>query len=72
MLSQHPEVSNRLREEVLNLSGPSGQPTYETIKEMKYLRAVINGKSNPWNSALFLTSVSETLRLYPVIPFNVR
>ncbi|PCH42843.1 cytochrome P450 monooxygenase pc-2 [Wolfiporia cocos MD-104 SS10] len=52
----YPAVFKRLRAEVLEKVGPRGRPTYTDIKEMKYLRAVIN----------------ETLRLYPAVPFNVR
>ena len=43
MLSQHPEVMRRLREEVLSKVGPSRRPTHEDIRDMKYMRAVING-----------------------------
>ncbi|KAF8905815.1 cytochrome P450 [Gymnopilus junonius] len=56
MLAEHPEVLRRLRQEVLEKLGNQKRPTYDDIKEMKYLKAVIN----------------ETLRLYPVVPFNVR
>ncbi|KIK93853.1 hypothetical protein PAXRUDRAFT_828567 [Paxillus rubicundulus Ve08.2h10] len=56
MLSQHPDVLRRLREEILSMVGSSRRPTLEDMREMKYLRAVIN----------------ETLRLYPAVPFNVR
>ncbi|KAL4063269.1 cytochrome P450 [Scleroderma yunnanense] len=55
-LSQHPEVLQRLRAEILDKVGKSRRPTYEDLREMKYLRAVIN----------------EILRLYPPVPFNVR
>ncbi|KAL4075543.1 cytochrome P450 [Scleroderma citrinum] len=55
-LSQHPDVLQRLRAEILNKIGPSRRPTYEDLRDMKYLRAVIN----------------EILRLYPAVPFNVR
>ncbi|EIW84585.1 cytochrome P450 [Coniophora puteana RWD-64-598 SS2] len=55
-LAMHPDVLSRLREEVLTKIGPSNRPTYDGIRDMKYLRAVIN----------------ETLRLYPAVPFNVR
>ncbi|KAF9070001.1 cytochrome P450 [Rhodocollybia butyracea] len=55
-LSMYPEIMQRLRQEILEKVGPSKRPTYDDIRDMKYLRAVIN----------------ETLRLFPVVPFNVR
>ncbi|KAF7369356.1 hypothetical protein MVEN_00264200 [Mycena venus] len=55
-LAMYPHVTARLREEILVHVGPTDAPTYEDIKPMKYLRAVIN----------------ETMRLYPPVPFNVR
>ncbi|KAJ7227719.1 cytochrome P450 [Mycena haematopus] len=55
-VSIHPDVCARLREEVLTHVGPSRRPTYDDIKDMKYLRAVIN----------------ESMRLYPSVPFNVK
>ncbi|KAI0722460.1 cytochrome P450 [Fomitopsis betulina] len=56
LLSMHPDVLKRLRAEVLEKVGPRHRPTYADVKEMRYLRAVIN----------------ETLRLYPAVPFNIR
>ncbi|KAI8632582.1 glycoside hydrolase family 20 protein [Xylariaceae sp. FL1651] len=55
-LGRHPEVVRRLRDEIARTVGPSRTPTYEDLKNMKYLQYVVN----------------ETLRLYPVVPFNVR
>ncbi|KAF9025789.1 cytochrome P450 monooxygenase pc-3 [Hymenopellis radicata] len=55
-LSMYPAIMARLREEILDKVGPERQPTFADIKDMKFLRAVIN----------------ETLRLYPLVPFNVR
>jgi cytochrome P450 len=54
--SQHPEVMKKARQEVINTIGLQKVPTYEDIKDMKYLRATLN----------------ETLRLFPPVPFNVR
>ena len=45
MLSQHPNVLHKLREEILAVVGNSGNPTPDNLREMKYLRAVINGMS---------------------------
>ncbi|KAI6003546.1 cytochrome P450 [Pisolithus orientalis] len=56
MLSQHPDVLERLRAEVLSNVGSSRRPTYDDVRDMKYMRAVIN----------------ETLRLYAPVPFNAR
>lgn len=44
LLSTHPRVLARLREEIMTKVGPADRPTYEDIRDMKYLRAVINGK----------------------------
>ncbi|KAF9459406.1 CYP63 cytochrome P450 monooxygenase-like protein [Collybia nuda] len=55
-LSMYPEVNVRLRQEILEKVGPTRRPDYDDIREMKYLRAVIN----------------ETLRLFPIVPFNTR
>ncbi|RDB21763.1 hypothetical protein Hypma_011093 [Hypsizygus marmoreus] len=52
----HPHVAERLRAEVLGNCGSNASPTFEKIKDLKYMRAVIN----------------ETLRLFPPVPLNVR
>ncbi|KAF7370097.1 Cytochrome P450 monooxygenase [Mycena sanguinolenta] len=54
--TMYPDACARVREEILAQVGPSRRPNYEDIRDMKYLRAVLN----------------ETLRLYPSVPFNVR
>lgn len=50
-LSQNPHMLQRLREEILAHVGSSRPPSYDDIRDMKYLRAVVN----------------ETLRLYPAV-----
>ncbi|KAH8662318.1 cytochrome P450 [Xylariales sp. PMI_506] len=55
-LSRYPEKYRRLRNEVLDTVGRENTPTYADLKNMMYLRHVIN----------------ETLRLYPAVPFNLR
>ncbi|KAG2139717.1 cytochrome P450 [Suillus clintonianus] len=56
LLSQHPQVMDRLRQEILSTIGPSRRPTHEDMRSLRYMRAVIN----------------ETLRLYPPVPFNFK
>ena len=43
MLAEHPEVLRRLRQEILEKIGPQRRPTYDDFRDMKFLRAVING-----------------------------
>ena len=44
MLAEHPDVLVRLRREVGETVGLNGKVGQENIREMKYLRAVLNGK----------------------------
>lgn len=53
-ISKRPDVYAKLREEVDALNGE--RPTFEQIKDMKYLKAVLN----------------ESLRIHPVVPLNSR
>ena len=49
MLAEHPEAYARLRREVLNTLGPNGKVDPDGLRDMKYLRAVLNGKiCVPW------------------------
>jgi cytochrome P450 len=43
MLAEHPEIAERLRNEILSTIGPSKMPTYDDLRSMRYLRAFING-----------------------------
>ena len=43
MLTEHPAVFAKLRAEVMDRVGPTRAPTSDDIREMKYLRAVLNG-----------------------------
>ncbi|KAK1235462.1 hypothetical protein PQX77_001314 [Marasmius sp. AFHP31] len=77
-LATHPDVTARLRKEVLAAAGTASEKrkiSWEMVREMKYLRAVINGgfgfvvlRAMNLNHDITI----ETLRLYPVVPFNIR
>jgi len=56
MLAEHPDIENRLRQEVFDKVGPTHRPTYDSMREMKFMRAFLN----------------EVLRLYPPVPMNTR
>ncbi|KAL1683215.1 cytochrome P450 [Schizophyllum commune] len=53
-LAEYPEIAKKLRAEILEKVGPTRSPTYDDIKDMKYLRAFLN----------------ETLRMYPIVTSN--
>ncbi|KAK8039130.1 cytochrome P450 [Apiospora rasikravindrae] len=55
-LAAYPEKWARLREEVLSTVGSHKAPTYDDLKNLRYLRYTLN----------------ETLRLYPAVPYNSR
>ncbi|QIW97180.1 hypothetical protein AMS68_002698 [Peltaster fructicola] len=54
VIAKRPDIWNKLQEEIAPLQGAA--PTFEQIKDMKYLKAVLN----------------ESLRLHPVVPNNSR
>jgi len=43
MLAEHPDIEARLRQEVLEKVGAFNRPTYENMREMKFMRAFLNG-----------------------------
>jgi cytochrome P450 len=55
ILSKRPDIWQKLQAEVAQLDD-TAQPTFEQLKDMKYLKALLN----------------ESLRLHPVVPFNSR
>ena len=43
MLSEHPDIEKHLRQEIFNVVGQRERPTYDQMREMKYMRAFLNG-----------------------------
>ena len=54
MLSKRPDIYTKLRAEIDSLDGK--RPTFQQLKDLKYLRALLN----------------ESLRIHPVVPGNTR
>jgi cytochrome P450 len=54
-LSHYPTIYAKLRNEVLSVVGTEKMPTYDDLKNMKYLTHTLN----------------ETLRLYPAVPVRI-
>jgi cytochrome P450 len=73
-LARNPVIYEKLRDEVAVLKGEP--PTYEELKDLKYLRFCINECSSPPLLTLTITDsniiFSEALRLRPVVPANTR
>ena len=42
-LCMYPHILEKLRKEILETVGPERRPDYDDIKNMKYLRAFLNG-----------------------------
>lgn len=59
-LSMYPEVNARLRQEILEKVGPTRRPDYDDIRDMKYLRAVINGEF----LAIFMCPLTSGTNMY--------
>ena len=72
LLCLYPDVLKRLRAEIMDKIGPTHTPTFDDIKTMKYLRAVLNGR-RVFACDSFLCShlATETLRLYPAVYVSV-
>jgi cytochrome P450 len=51
-----PKTWAKLRAEVVNTLGFHGKPTYEILKDLRYLQNILN----------------EVLRLHPAVPINMR
>ncbi|TID22340.1 cytochrome P450 alkane hydroxylase-like protein [Venturia nashicola] len=79
-LSTHPEIVTKLRQEIKTTIGMHKDPEYSDLKSMKYLQVWLPSLNlfTPLSS-IFSTNkrrkkncMNETLRLYPIVPFNVR
>lgn len=56
VMAIYPDVARKMRQEILQFCGQRQSPTFEKIRSLRYVHAVIN----------------ETLRLFPPVPLNVR
>jgi cytochrome P450 len=75
LLSLHPDVCGRLREEVLETFGPTGTPTYTDLKKMDYCAFFCPHLVSAYSILRLLTFLptvrsvlNETLRIFPSAP----
>lgn len=57
MLSEHPDIERRLRQEIFDVVGQTGRPRYDQMREMKYMRAFLNG--NVFSQFFYLTKTDN-------------
>jgi len=67
MLAEHPDVEKRLREEIFNKVGPTGRPTYDQMRDMKFMRAFLNGTYFLLSDTAYSWIYLEVLRLFPPV-----
>ena len=71
MLSEHPHIEKRLRQEIFDVVGQTGRPTYDQMHKMKYMKAFLNGMyfGIVYRTKFGLTTFvfAEVLRLYPPV-----
>ena len=68
MLTQHPDIEHRLRQEIFEKVGPTGSPTYDQIRELKYVKAFLNGTYYfIFSENAKVDPLPEVLRLYPPV-----
>ena len=70
MLSEHPDIEKRLRREIYEKVGRTGSPTYDQMRELKHMRAFLNGMYSHFyidQNMLLTIFMAEVLRLYPPV-----
>lgn len=70
VLAKRPEIWAKLRTEVEGLGG--GRPTSDKIRNMKYLRAVLNECKKPFLNEVLSANSVKALRVYPIVQANAR
>ena len=70
MLSEHPDIEKRLRQEIYDKVGPTGRLTYDQMRQLKYMRAFLNGMYLRFcidQNLSLIIFMAEVLRLYPPV-----
>lgn len=53
MLAEHPDIEKRLRQEIYEKVGFTEAPKYEHMREMRFMRAFLNGLCSDFVSSLY-------------------
>lgn len=62
-----------MREEILRVCGPDGQPTYESVRELTYSKPTSAHRVHLDSFPISVRAVlNEVLRLFPPVPVNAR
>lgn len=71
-MAMHPEVTKRMREEVLRTHGSHQVPTYDSVHNLKYSECTPPSVPTTIHPIAVRAVLNETLRLFPPVPLNVR
>jgi len=73
MLTEHPNIERRLRQEIYEKVGPTGTPNYENMRDLRYTKAFLNGLYlHSFLEIYLMVYFPEVLRLYPSVPADAR
>lgn len=76
-MSIHPDITQKMRAEVLQHCGPHAKPTFDQIHQLRYSKSSSIGPTITPIHLIHMHSIvraviNETMRLFPPVPLNLR